>query len=88
VLGKLLVRVPFYSMVNLIAEKRVIPELIQGDMTAERLAGEAARLLGDPELRAGMRRDLGQVADRLAMEGSAIGRAADEVESVREATVV
>ena len=37
--------VPFYSMVNLIAGKRVVPELMQDDMTGERIAAEAARLL-------------------------------------------
>jgi lipid-A-disaccharide synthase len=87
-LGKMLVRVPLYSMVNLIAEKRIVPELMQSDMTAERLSGEARRLLRDPELRSRMRRDLGEVAGKLAFEGSAISRAADEVESVMEARVV
>ncbi len=28
-MGKALVRVPFYSMVNLVAERRIVPELIQ-----------------------------------------------------------
>ena len=32
-LAKPLVRTPFFSMVNLIAEKRVVPELIQNDFT-------------------------------------------------------
>jgi lipid-A-disaccharide synthase len=88
VLGKLLVRIPFYSMVNLIAEKRVIPELIQSDMTAERLHAEAALLLRDPELRSRMRRDLADVAAKLASAGNPISLAADEVEKVREARVV
>ena len=41
-IGKLLVRVPFYSMVNLIAGRRVVPELIQGDLSGERLAARLA----------------------------------------------
>jgi lipid-A-disaccharide synthase len=65
-LGKLLVRVPFYSMVNLIAGRAVVPELIQGDLSGERLASEALRLLGDPRAMASMRAELGQVADTLA----------------------
>jgi lipid-A-disaccharide synthase len=44
-MGKALVRVPFYSMVNLVAERRIVPELIQDQMTAESLAGEALALL-------------------------------------------
>src|SRR5579872_3210545 len=39
--GKLLVKVPFYSMVNLIAGRPLVPELMQGQMTGERLAAEA-----------------------------------------------
>ena len=44
-MGKALVRVPFYSMVNLVAERRIVPELIQDQMTAESLAREALALL-------------------------------------------
>ena len=65
-MGKLLVRVPFYSMVNLIAGRRIVPELIQGEMTGERLAGEALRLLDDPEAIETMRRDLRTVAANLS----------------------
>jgi lipid-A-disaccharide synthase len=66
VLGKLLVRVPFYSMVNLVAGRQVVPELIQGDMTAQRLAAEACALLNDDHARRRMREDLAGVARRLA----------------------
>src|SRR5579872_5454427 len=45
--GKLLVDVPFYSMVNLIAGRAVVPELMQGAMTGEAIACEASRLLRD-----------------------------------------
>ena len=46
-LGKMLVDVPFYSMVNLIAGRAVVPELMQGQMTGARIAAEASRLLAD-----------------------------------------
>ena len=42
-MGKCLVRVPFYSMVNLVAGRRIVPELIQNDMTAGRLAARRWR---------------------------------------------
>ena len=50
-MGRFLLRVPFYSMVNLIAGRRVVPELIQGDMTGERLAAEAFRLIDNASAR-------------------------------------
>ena len=78
-IGKVLVDVPFYSMVNLIAERKVVPELMQEDMTGERLAAEATRLLDDPQARAKMKEDLRAVAEKLAFEGDPIALAAHEV---------
>jgi lipid-A-disaccharide synthase len=90
IIGRWLVDVPFLSMVNLIAEKRVVPELIQHDMTPQNLAREAGRLLRDPQERARMKTELAAVAKRLAGDGTEAGgtdpivRAADEVELVVE----
>ena len=39
------VRTPFLTMVNLVAGRQVVPELIQDQMTADRIASEALRLL-------------------------------------------
>jgi lipid-A-disaccharide synthase len=80
-IGKALVKIPFFCMVNLIAERKIVPELMQDEMTGANLAAEALRLLGDT---ASMRRDLAEVRQKLSMAGSAIGRAADEVMAVRE----
>ena len=38
-LGRLLVRVPMIGMVNLVSQKGVVPELIQGELTGENLYG-------------------------------------------------
>ena len=70
-----LVRTPFFAMVNLIAGKRVVPELIQDDFTPERLVQEAERLLGSADARAEMRNNLALVRERLGPPG-AIERAA------------
>jgi lipid-A-disaccharide synthase len=75
-LGKSLVDVPFYSMVNLVAGRRVVPELIQNEMRAERLAAETLRLLGDAAARERMRQDLSEVAARLAGASDPMERAA------------
>jgi lipid-A-disaccharide synthase len=80
-LGRPLVRVPFYAMVNLIAGKAVVPELIQDDMTADRVASETLRLLEDPEAAERMRRDLREVKSRLG-GGGASRNAAREVLAV------
>jgi lipid-A-disaccharide synthase len=71
-----LVRTPMFAMVNLIAGRRVVPELIQDDLTPERLAMETARLLDSPAERDRMRQDLAEVRAKLGAAG-AIDRAAD-----------
>ncbi len=59
--GRRLVKAPFLSMVNLIAEKEVVPELIQQDMTPEKLAAAATRLLSDQQAIVTMRTQLAGV---------------------------
>ena len=77
-LAKPLVRTAFFSMVNLIAGKRAVPELIQNDFTPERVSAEVLRLLNDQSAREAIRRDLAEVRHRLGPPG-AIDRAADAI---------
>jgi lipid-A-disaccharide synthase len=79
-MGKFLVRVPFYSMVNLVAGRRIVPELMQSDMTAARLADEALRLLSDGSARESMRSELELVAQKLAGPHDPLEVAASTVE--------
>jgi len=81
-LGRRLVRAPFLSMVNLIAGRRVVPELIQSEMTGERIAAEALRLLEDENARSAMRSGLAEVAGKLGSGGDPMEIAADWVEKV------
>lgn len=85
-IGKLLVDVPFFSMVNLIAGRKVVPELMQNDMTGERLASETARLLDNAPEREKMKEELARVASSLSGTGDAILPAADAVERALEGT--
>jgi lipid-A-disaccharide synthase len=80
-LGRAIVNVPFYSMVNILAGKRVVPELIQGDFTAAKVAGGVEYLLDHPQAREEMAQELRALRDHLG-PGGAIGRAADEVVGV------
>jgi len=81
VLGKPLVRVPFYSMVNLIAGRKVVPEIMQGDANGPRLAAEALALLDDPSALAEMRAALAAVRNSLSGDSDPVESAADIVES-------
>lgn len=71
-----LVHTSFFSMVNLVAGRRIVPELIQDDFTPAAVAAEVRRLLGSPAASAEMKEGLGEVRARLG-SGGAIERAAD-----------
>jgi lipid-A-disaccharide synthase len=91
VAGKLLVRVPFYSMVNLVAGRAVVPELMQERMTGRNLAAEARRLLEDEQACGEMRAGLAEVRYRLAAptgpEGDTPRRAAIIIQDILEGQV-
>lgn len=70
-LARMLVRVPFIGMPNLILGKAAVPELIQADVTPERIAEEARRILDDPARAAAMRADLARVRAMLGEPGAA-----------------
>jgi lipid-A-disaccharide synthase len=69
-LGRRFVRVDTFAMANLVAERRVVPELIQDDFSPERVADEALRILTDAEHAAAMRSALGEVRARLGTPGA------------------
>ncbi|HXP46885.1 MAG TPA: lipid-A-disaccharide synthase [Terriglobales bacterium] len=81
-LGRPLVHVKNFAMVNLIAGEAVVPELIQADFTAENVAAKLREILPDGPVREKMERDLAQVRARLRSSDdsrSAAERAADAV---------
>lgn len=77
-IGKRFVRVANYGMVNLVAGRQVVRELIQDACTAEAIADEARSLLTDPARAAAMRADLAEVVRRLGGPGAS-ARAATAV---------
>src|ERR1700722_11309216 len=69
-LAKPLVRTKFFSMVNLIAGRAVVRELIQDDFTPQACAQEVARLLGSAEARQELRQGLAEVREKLGPPGA------------------
>ena len=74
--GRRLVRVPFLTMVNLVAGRKIVPELMQNEMRGENLAAEALRLLSDRAACDQMRRDLAGVAAMVSSPSDPLDRAA------------
>ncbi|MEI9975134.1 MAG: hypothetical protein WDO73_25625 [Ignavibacteriota bacterium] len=63
-------------MVNLIAGRAVVPEIMQGQMTGESLAHAANRLLKDSASREEMKAGLAVVREKLSQGGLAAPRRA------------
>jgi lipid-A-disaccharide synthase len=75
-LARRLVKVPFIAMPNLLLGRRVVPELVQQDATAEAIAREARSILEDETERARMVRDFAEIRAILARPGAADAAAA------------
>ena len=86
-LGRRLVRVDRFAMVNLIAERDVVPELVQTDFTAQRVFAELRRIIPDGEARETMMAGFREVRQRLhpkERNGNASERAAKAVLAITE----
>lgn len=70
-IARALVNVKHIAMANLLAGKTVVPELIQRDATAARVAAEAAAVLDDPARAAAVRAELLKVRRSLGEPGAA-----------------
>lgn len=64
-LGRLVIRVPFISLVNLIAEREVVRELIQDDANAEVICQELNALISNREYRDRMRAGYDEIIRKL-----------------------
>jgi lipid-A-disaccharide synthase len=79
--GRHLVKVPYLSMLNLIADRQIVPELIQNDMTPEKLAAAAEELLLNPQRADQMRAELAAIRQLLTWEGDPLRRTAEWMEA-------
>ena len=77
-LGRRFLLVDDVAMVNLIAGRRIVPELILDECTPDRIAVETVQLLTDRARSDRMRADLADVRSKLGTPGAS-GRAADAV---------
>ncbi|MFC1606881.1 lipid-A-disaccharide synthase [Candidatus Latescibacterota bacterium] len=75
-IGKALVQVDHIGLINIVADSRVVPELIQHKVTPKAVAAYLTAFCIDNELNAGVRRSLSQTRERLGEPGAS-HRAAD-----------
>lgn len=66
---RMLVKVPWCSLPNLIVDRTVVPEVLQDELTGQRLATEAQRLVEDPDAARAQRTAFEEVRARLGAPG-------------------
>jgi len=77
-IGRMLIRVRNFGLVNIVAGRAVVPELLQDEATPERIAEELVTILADPETHRRITEELVRVRKVLG-EGGASRRAAAAV---------
>lgn len=82
-LGRRLIRIPYIGLVNVVAERKIVPEFIQHEIHPKTIAQEAAYLLEHQDLREKMILDLKMVQSRLGESGASL-RAAEAVLKILE----
>ena len=78
-LGRRLVKLDTFAMPNLIAGKKIVPELIQGDFTGDAVVRELKKILPDGSAREEMQAALAEVKGKLAVMEAPALRAAQEI---------
>ncbi len=68
--GRLLIRVPYIGLANIVAGRQIVPELIQGAASPERVFREAVSLLKDEPRITAMSHELARVKELLGSAGA------------------
>ncbi|HEV7485943.1 MAG TPA: lipid-A-disaccharide synthase [Thermoanaerobaculia bacterium] len=76
-LGRMVVTIPHFALINIVAGKKIVPELIQGDVNGQTIADETRRLL-EPANYAAVVEELAAVRSKLGDAGAA-RRAAEAI---------
>ncbi len=67
--GRLMIKVPWIGLANIVAGRKVVPELIQNDANPQRIAAEACAILEDPARMAAMKEGLSGIRQALGEPG-------------------
>jgi lipid-A-disaccharide synthase len=84
-IGKALVKVDHIGMANIISGERVVPELIQDQVSEEMIYKECKRILSDKDLYETIKNKFGLIKERLGAEGAS-GKAAESIYKIMNET--
>lgn len=69
-IGKMVVKIPYIGLPNIIAGRSIIPEFLQYDINAEVMAQNILAFLTDPQKREQVLADLAEVKEKLGSDGA------------------
>lgn len=78
-IGRLLVNIPNIALVNIVLQRRIVPELLQKEVTTSRIEQEVRKYIAEPQYYQRVAAELQKVPSILGEAGAA-ARAADEIE--------
>jgi lipid-A-disaccharide synthase len=81
-LGRMVVTIPHFALINIVAGKKIVPELIQGDVNGQTIANETRRLL-EPANYAAVVKELAEVRSKLGDAGAARRAAQSIMETIK-----
>ena len=70
VIGRLLIRIKNIGLVNIVAGQKIVPELIQSNVTPQKLSARASSVLSDKALQENMRSALSVIKKKLGTSGA------------------
>ncbi len=83
-IARMLVKIRFISLVNLIADREVVRELIQEDCSEARISTELQKILGDSDERTQMLKDYEELAQKIGPAGASARAAAVILQEARK----
>lgn len=78
-IAKMMIKIKYICLVNLIMDKEVVKELIQDDLTAENIIVELKRILFDPKKKAQLKEEYTALRNLLSQGGNASANAAKSI---------
>ena len=69
-IAKRLAQIPYIGIVNVLANRYIIPEILQNDFTPERVAQEVCRILEEPDYRQTMKENLNSIRQQIGEPGA------------------
>ena len=85
-IGKMVITIPHISLPNIIADRKIVPELLQYAVSGQNIANEAVQILTQPSVRSKMLSDLADMCEKLGPVG-AVERVAREILTVAHSPV-